>query len=79
MRWLQQEGTMQAEKAPSHPRFGWPSPCPNCGAIGHLDYIDLVARDMRQTCPECGVEWVRTEDSCDPPGPIEWLEEHQHH
>jgi len=44
------------------PKFGYPTPCPECGANGYLDSIDLAARTMFQHCPTCRAKWETTEE-----------------
>ena len=42
-------------------QWGLPAPCPDCGAAGYLDHIDLVNRVMTQHCPKCGERWMIAE------------------
>jgi len=39
-------------------QWGLPSRCPNCGAYGYLDRIDLVDEVMFQHCPTCWHRWT---------------------
>jgi hypothetical protein len=41
-------------------RAGEAPSCPGCGEPGHIDVIDLVARETRYACG-CGRRWVRTD------------------
>ncbi|HEX4820021.1 MAG TPA: hypothetical protein VFV00_07425 [Acidimicrobiales bacterium] len=34
-----------------------PSLCPECGAGGYLDSINLARETKVQTCMDCGVRW----------------------
>ncbi len=47
--------------APARPEFGFPTPCPACGAHGYLDGIDIKRRIMFQHCPSCFSKWETTE------------------
>jgi hypothetical protein len=40
--------------------WGMPGHCPECGAFGYLDRIDLVAEVMHQHCPSCWNHWKVT-------------------
>jgi hypothetical protein len=40
--------------------WGMPSRCPECGAYGYLDRIDLIDEVMHQHCPSCWTRWVIT-------------------
>jgi hypothetical protein len=42
-------------------RFGYPTPCPDCGANGYLDSIDVAGRVMFQHCPDCLARWETAE------------------
>ncbi|HEV3227559.1 MAG TPA: hypothetical protein VGZ52_12015 [Acidimicrobiales bacterium] len=42
-------------------RFGYPTPCPECGANGYLDSIDVEDQRMFQHCPTCFAKWETTE------------------
>lgn len=44
------------------PQFGYPTQCPECGARGYLDSIDLSQRVMYQHCPSCFAKWQTSED-----------------
>jgi hypothetical protein len=44
------------------PKFGYPTPCPQCGGNGYLDSIDLTAKRMFQHCPSCFAKWETTEE-----------------
>jgi hypothetical protein len=44
------------------PKFGYPTPCPQCGGNGYLDSIDLLAGKMFQHCPTCFAKWETTEE-----------------
>ena len=39
------------------PKFGYPTPCPECGANGYLDSIDVTEHVMYQHCPSCFHKW----------------------
>jgi hypothetical protein len=41
--------------------FGFPTLCPECGAPGYLDSIDVVECVMYQHCPTCWNQWSTTE------------------
>jgi hypothetical protein len=43
------------------PRFGYPTPCPECGANGYLDSIDINEQTMYQHCPTCFAKWTTSE------------------
>ena len=43
------------------PKFGYPTPCPECGANGYLDSIDLLEQKMYQHCPTCFAKWTTSE------------------
>ena len=43
------------------PRFGFPTPCPECGANGYLDSIDIREQTMYQHCPTCWAKWKTSE------------------
>jgi hypothetical protein len=45
----------------AEPKFGAPTPCPECGANGYLDSIDPSAMVMYQHCPTCFARWETTE------------------
>ena len=38
--------------------WGMPGRCPECGAFGYLDRIDLVDDLMHQHCPSCWHRWT---------------------
>lgn len=38
--------------------WGMPGFCPECGAYGYLDRIDLVDDVMHQHCPSCWHHWT---------------------
>jgi hypothetical protein len=40
------------------PRFGYPTPCPECGANG---YLDINEQTMYQHCPTCFAKWTTSE------------------
>jgi hypothetical protein len=42
-------------------RFGYPTPCPECGANGYLDSIDINEHTMYQHCPTCWAKWTTSE------------------
>ena len=43
-------------------KFGFPTPCPECGANGYLDSIDLTEKRMYQHCPTCFAKWTTSEE-----------------
>ena len=43
------------------PKFGYPTPCPECGANGYLDSIDPGEQIMYQHCPTCFARWETSE------------------
>lgn len=43
------------------PKFGYPTPCPECGANGYLDSIDISEQMMYQHCPTCFAKWTTSE------------------
>jgi hypothetical protein len=43
------------------PKFGYPTPCPECGANGYLDSIDVAEQVMYQHCSTCFAQWTTTE------------------
>jgi hypothetical protein len=43
------------------PKFGYPTPCPECGANGYLDSIDISEQTMYQHCPTCFAKWTTSE------------------
>ena len=52
------------EPAPAAPpkfEFGFPTLCPECGAPGYLDSIDVVQNVMYEHCPSCFHRWTTTE------------------
>jgi|GEM_PF-3332633 len=48
-------------RKPARLEFGLPTPCPECGAHGYLDSIDIKERVMYQHCPSCFARWETTE------------------
>ncbi len=38
-------------------QWGMPGRCPECGAFGYLDKIDLINEVMIQHCPTCWHRW----------------------
>ena len=48
------------EPAPEQ-KFGFPTPCPECGGHGYLDSIDLTERVMYQHCTTCFTRWETSE------------------
>lgn len=53
---------LRDKPAPRRMEFGFPTPCPDCGRTGYLDYIDPLRREMLQHCPTCLTKWVVTEE-----------------
>jgi hypothetical protein len=41
--------------------FGFPTPCPACGAGGYLDSINTFDGVQYQHCPSCLNKWTTTE------------------
>lgn len=37
--------------------YGAPGKCPDCGAFGYVDVIDVVNRFQSQHCPACQTTW----------------------
>jgi uncharacterized protein (DUF983 family) len=52
-----------SEAPPKSPalEFGLPTPCPECGAHGYLDGIDMKRRIMVQHCRSCFAKWETSE------------------
>ena len=46
---------------PAGPVWGQANPCPDCGALGRVDHIDMTRRVMFLTCRDCGVEFALAE------------------
>jgi hypothetical protein len=58
----QREPVVDLRDAKPTLQFGFPTPCPECGAPGYLDSIDVTRRVMHQHCPTCFAKWQTTED-----------------
>jgi hypothetical protein len=57
-----QQTTIDLRERRPEPKFGFPTPCPECGANGYLDSIDVNDRRMYQHCPSCFAKWETTEE-----------------
>jgi hypothetical protein len=53
--------TIDLRERRPEPRFGYPTPCPECGANGYLDSIDPGVQIMYQHCPTCFARWETSE------------------
>lgn len=49
-----------AQRPASNRVWGHPRPCPECGAPGYLDHIDMIDLVMYERCPLCGHQWQET-------------------
>jgi hypothetical protein len=55
------QATIDLRSQPPVQQFGLPTPCPECGANGYLDSIDINERVMYQHCPTCFAKWETSE------------------
>jgi len=53
--------TIDLRERRPEPKFGYPTPCPECGANGYLDSIDPGEKVMYQHCPTCFARWETSE------------------
>lgn len=53
--------TIDLRERRPEPKFGYPTPCPECGASGYLDSIDPGEKVMYQHCPTCFAKWETSE------------------
>jgi len=47
----------EEEAQPRREVWGRPGRCPQCGAVGYLDRVDIVDRIQYERCPDCFHKW----------------------
>jgi hypothetical protein len=55
------QSVLDLREAQPKRKFGYPTPCPECGANGYLDSIDVHDRVMYQHCTACSAKWKTSE------------------